>query len=200
MSGRTREDGRPDTGFMVDIVRDNTKFLAETRLGQQQLVASIGAVDGRLKSLEDLGRDTLTATERLVQLSEARHRREEAAHEAQLARDLASQEAMHRRTQAEIAESERRGAWIREKVGDKILIPLGTVVVSAVSGLVVWLLMRLGQPTQTVNVEAPQPVAVQASPPAPSPAPAPEPAPVPESDPVEPPPVRVRDDLMEFEP
>ena len=187
MAARSRKPRDPDTHIrpttqqLFDALRASTTAQTENRMLTAGLVAQVS-------QLTELTRESVGNTARLVELSERRDNRDEVLFQAQLERDKASQEAQHRRSQAEVAEAAARGAWLREKVGDRILIPLGALLVSAVSSVVsivaTWAMMRLGQPTQTVNVGTPPPVVAPAPEPeppvsVPDPVPEPEPAPQP---------------------
>jgi septal ring factor EnvC (AmiA/AmiB activator) len=88
-----------------------------------------------------ISRQTCDAVQRLVQLGEARERRELDEAEAERKRLEASAEAETRRVAAEIAERQARGVWMREQVG-RLVVPvvgilgaLGSAVAAWASGL-----------------------------------------------------------------
>jgi len=88
-----------------------------------------------------VSRETRDGVKRLVELGEAREKRELAELEATQKRLEASAEAETRRVSAEIAERQARGAWLREQLGKfvgpavAILGALGAAVTAWASGL-----------------------------------------------------------------
>lgn len=197
MPARTRKEQadleaavRPSTDQLFTVIRENSKYMAGSAA---EMRAGFQATNDRLSAMESAARETNGHLGELVRLSSERSKREEAESVARQARDKASEDALVRRTNAEIEETTKRGAWFRGLVGtfgERLVLPAGTILLSILAGVAA---SKFGASTQTVTVEAPRTAPVET----PAPPPVPDPEPVPAAIPN--PPVRaVHDDLMEY--